>query len=84
MTNLATRAQGLSGAAADLWGQDLPVALRAYDGSHAGPNGAETTIEIRSPMALRRLLSAPGELGLARAYVAGDIEVHAAMTSRPY
>ena len=76
MTHLATRTQGLSDAAADLLGQDLPVALRAYDGSHAGPNGAETTIEIRSPMALRRLLSAPGELGLARAYVAGDIEVH--------
>ncbi len=76
MTHLAVRPQGLSDAAADLLGQDLPVALRAYDGSHAGPNGAETTIEIRSPMALRRLLSAPGELGLARAYVAGDIEVH--------
>ena len=28
-------------------------------------------------MALRRLLSAPGELGLARTCVAGDIEVHA-------
>jgi cyclopropane-fatty-acyl-phospholipid synthase len=32
-------------------------------------------IHFKSPDALRRLLWAPGELGLARAYVAGDIEV---------
>jgi len=41
------------------------------------PRLCRTTIEIRSPMALHRLLSAPGELGLARTCVAGDIEVHA-------
>ena len=77
MTHLATRTQGPTGTAADLLGGNLPVALRAYDRSDAGPNGAETTLEIKPPMALRRLLSAPSELGLARAYVSGDIEVHA-------
>ncbi|HEX2267361.1 MAG TPA: class I SAM-dependent methyltransferase, partial [Actinomycetota bacterium] len=30
---------------------------------------------IRSPRAVRRLLTAPGELGLGRAYVAGDIDL---------
>ena len=29
---------------------------------------------MRSPDALRRIVTAPGELGLARAYVAGDID----------
>jgi len=46
-----------------------------YDGSRSGPAGAEVRIEIRSPFALSYLASAPGELGLARAYVTGHIEV---------
>ena len=33
------------------------------------------TIRLRSPDALRRVLWSPGELGVARAFVAGDIEV---------
>jgi cyclopropane-fatty-acyl-phospholipid synthase len=33
-------------------------------------------VEIRRPRALRYLATAPGELGLARAYVAGDLEIH--------
>lgn len=56
-------------------GDDLPVAIRAYDGSRAGPSGAPATIVLRSPDALRRILFAPGELGFARAYVAGDLDV---------
>ncbi|MGH9136833.1 MAG: class I SAM-dependent methyltransferase [Acidimicrobiales bacterium] len=56
-------------------GADLPVGVDAYDGSRAGPRDASTTIVIRSPDALRRLVFAPGELGLGRAYVAGDLDV---------
>jgi cyclopropane-fatty-acyl-phospholipid synthase len=56
-------------------GEDLPVALDAYDGSRLGPDDATTRIHVRSPDALRRMVTAPGELGLARAYVAGDIEL---------
>ena len=55
---------------------DCPVALRAYDGSAAGPRDAESVIELRSPLALRYLATAPGQLGLARAYVTGTLEVH--------
>ena len=32
------------------------------------------TLFIKSPDAIRRVLTAPGELGLGRAYVAGDID----------
>ncbi|MHA6795191.1 class I SAM-dependent methyltransferase [Pseudonocardia bannensis] len=56
-------------------GADAPVRLIAYDGSKAGPDGAEVALRISSPRALARLASAPGSLGLARAYVAGEIEV---------
>jgi cyclopropane-fatty-acyl-phospholipid synthase len=55
-------------------GVDLPVRLRAWDGSEAGPQDTPVLI-IRNRRALRRLLWAPGELGLARAYVTGDIDV---------
>jgi len=59
-----------------LLGPDLgDVAIRAYDGSSIGPDGIAATIVIRSPEALRRLVTAPGELGFGRAYVAGDIDV---------
>lgn len=52
----------------------LPVRLRAWDGSEAGPAGAPAVV-LRSPRALRRLLWHPGELGLAQAYVTGDLDV---------
>jgi cyclopropane-fatty-acyl-phospholipid synthase len=48
----------------------------AYDGSSAGTAGAAATIEVRSPDALRYLVAAPNDLGLARAYVTGHLDVH--------
>jgi cyclopropane-fatty-acyl-phospholipid synthase len=53
---------------------DLPVRIRAWDGTEAGPTDGPTVV-IRSRRALRRLLWSPGELGLARAYVCGDVDV---------
>jgi cyclopropane-fatty-acyl-phospholipid synthase len=59
----------------DLLGTDLPVAFSLYDGSRVGPDPAPATIVVRSPDALRRIVTAPGELGFGRAYVAGDLDV---------
>jgi cyclopropane-fatty-acyl-phospholipid synthase len=56
--------------------RDVPVGFRAYDGSSAGPADAETVVEVRSPQALRYIATAPGELGLARAYITGATDVH--------
>jgi cyclopropane-fatty-acyl-phospholipid synthase len=56
--------------------RDVPVGFRAYDGSTAGPADAETVVEVRSPQALRYIATAPGELGLARAYITGAADVH--------
>lgn len=58
----------------DTIGVDLPIRLRMWDGSEAGPADGPVLV-ITSRRALRRLLWAPGELGLARAYVTGDIDV---------
>ncbi|MFI7615209.1 class I SAM-dependent methyltransferase [Nonomuraea terrae] len=60
-------------------GTDANVAFMAYDGSKAGPDGADLAIEVKSPIAVAYLAQAPGELGLARAYIAGHIDVHGDM-----
>jgi cyclopropane-fatty-acyl-phospholipid synthase len=65
--------------AAALFGGSLPVRLRAWDGSEAGPAGTPVLV-LRSRQALRRLLWHPGELGLAQAYVAGELDVDGDLT----
>ena len=54
-------------------GADLPVRLRCWDGSELGPPDAPVQMTFTSPLALRRLLWAPNQLGFARAYVSGDV-----------
>jgi cyclopropane-fatty-acyl-phospholipid synthase len=70
---VATR---LAEALRPLLGGDLPVRLRAWDGSEAGPPEAPLVV-LNSVDAVRRLLWHPGELGAAQAYVTGEIDVPA-------
>ncbi len=53
--------------------EEIPLRLQAWDGSEAGPVNAPV-IEFRSRRGLRRMLWSPNQLGLSRAYVAGDID----------
>ncbi|WP_019872794.1 class I SAM-dependent methyltransferase [Sporichthya polymorpha] len=53
----------------------VPVRVTAFDGSEGGAIDADVTVEIASPTALSYLLSSPGELGLARAYITGHVKV---------
>ncbi|WP_329519556.1 class I SAM-dependent methyltransferase [Spirillospora sp. NBC_01491] len=53
---------------------ELPIRVRAWDGSSVGPAGAPTFV-VRHRRALRRLLWKPGEMGLVRAYVAGELDI---------
>ncbi|WP_189145572.1 class I SAM-dependent methyltransferase [Streptomyces lacrimifluminis] len=71
MPEAASRLQSF---AEQLLGAPLPMRIRAWDGSQAGPPGAPTLV-VRNRRALRRLLWKPGELGLARAWVAGDLDI---------
>lgn len=59
-----------------------PFAIRCWDGSEAGPAGAaeaaaevKATLVFRNRRALRRIAWRPDEMGIARAYVAGDLEI---------
>jgi cyclopropane-fatty-acyl-phospholipid synthase len=60
-------------------GPEAPVEFAAYDGSHAGKTGSPVKITVRSPAAVAYLAQAPGGLGLARAYVAGQLDVEGDM-----
>jgi cyclopropane-fatty-acyl-phospholipid synthase len=59
----------------DVLGQDVPIRVVAYDGSKAGPDRSDVALKVLSPRALARLATAPGTLGLARAYVTGELEI---------
>jgi cyclopropane-fatty-acyl-phospholipid synthase len=54
---------------------DRPFAIEFWDGGRVPPsNGAGPTLRFRSPRALAHVLRSPGQLGLGRAYVYGDID----------
>jgi cyclopropane-fatty-acyl-phospholipid synthase len=55
--------------------QDAPVGVAAYDGSSAGPADSKVRLVLRSPKALSYLLTAPSQLGLARAFVSGELDI---------
>ncbi|MFE0518832.1 class I SAM-dependent methyltransferase [Streptomyces sp. NPDC058954] len=71
---MADAASRLKSLVEQLLGAPLPVRIRAWDGSQAGPPDAPALV-VRNRRAVRRLLWKPGELGLARAWVAGDLDV---------
>ena len=71
----ASAAAALSPLVRNLLGGQIPVRFEFWDGSAIGPDEGVGTIHVRSADALRRILWAPGELGVGRAYVAGDIEI---------
>lgn len=74
MTTATGNASRLAKALAVVLGtEEIPLRLRAWDGSEAGPAEAPV-LEFRSRRALRRILWSPGQLGLSRAYVAGEID----------
>ena len=69
------RPTGLASAIGRLLGPDLPIAISCYDGSRIGPDNSDTALVIRSPKALRYAVTAPGELGIAWAYVSGELDI---------
>ena len=74
-SRIGDRRFGLAVVIDRLLGGNLPVAVECYDGSRVGPDDSDTTLVVRSPLALRYALTAPGELGFARAYVSGELDV---------
>lgn len=63
---------------------DLPMRITAYDGSELGPADSPVGLHIGSERGLSYLLTAPGDLGLARAYVTGDLALNGVHPGDPY
>lgn len=60
-------------------GSDLDVGIETPAGSY-GPDNPPVTIRINSPRAVADILSAPGQLGLARAFIAGNLDIEGDIT----
>jgi cyclopropane-fatty-acyl-phospholipid synthase len=60
-------------------GTGNPIGFAAYDGSTSGPADPVSRLVIRDPRALRCVATAPSDLGLARAYVSGYLDVEGDM-----
>ena len=58
------------------FGRTIPIRFEFWDGSRLNPpDDTVATLRFNSADAIRRVLWMPNELGLGRAYVAGDIDV---------
>ena len=62
-------------------GDRVPIRVTCWDGSTIGPSSAPVHLVLRNRRALRRVVWAPNELGFARAYVSGDIDVEGDLIS---
>lgn len=61
-----------------------PLKFTAYDGSTAGSADAELGLDLRSPRGATYLATAPGELGIARAYISGEMQAYGVHPGDPY
>lgn len=62
----------------------LPMRFEAYDGSSLGPEDSPIRMRLLNERALSYLMTAPGDLGFARAYVSGDLQVDGVHPGDPY
>jgi cyclopropane-fatty-acyl-phospholipid synthase len=64
--------------------EEPPVRFEAYDGSSVGPADSQFTLRLLNERGLRYIATAPGDLGMARAYVAGDMTIDGVHPGDPY
>ena len=84
MTSPSRETLPVADALSSLLRDGMPLRFTAYDGSSVGPPDAELGMNLRTERGLAYLLTAPGDLGFARAYVAGDLDVTGVHPGDPY
>jgi cyclopropane-fatty-acyl-phospholipid synthase len=62
----------------------FPVRFTAYDGSATGPPDSEISVHLATPRGATYVFTAPGDLGMARAYIAGDLHASGVHPGDPY
>jgi len=83
MTTLATQVS-IADALTTVTPDGLPFRFTAYDGSATGPEDSPVHMHLASERGLSYVLTAPGDLGLVRAYVMGDLEITGIHPGNPY
>lgn len=68
----------------ELTGGTLGVRFTAFDGSTAGLAESPLGLHLKNRRGTAYLLTAPGDLGLARAYISGDLEPDGVHPGDPY
>ncbi|NNH73264.1 methyltransferase domain-containing protein [Nocardia uniformis] len=63
---------------------EMPIRFTAYDGSKTGPDESPFGLEIKNPRGVNYVATAPGDLGMARAYIAGDMVADGIHPGDPY
>jgi len=61
-----------------------PIRFTAYDGSSYGPEDAPVGLNLKNERGLAYMVTAPGDLGMARAYVSGDLDLVGVHPGDPY
>ena len=62
----------------------MPFRFEAYYGSLGGPEDAPIKMRLLNERGLSYLMTSPGDLGFARAYVSGDLELDGVHPGNPY
>jgi cyclopropane-fatty-acyl-phospholipid synthase len=62
----------------------MPLRVRAFDGTETGDDGSGIVLDVRTPQGLQYVLTAPGDLGLARAYLTDNLRVDGVHPGDPY
>ncbi|MBF6333376.1 class I SAM-dependent methyltransferase [Nocardia transvalensis] len=63
---------------------EVPIRFSAYDGSATGPADSKYKLDIRNPRGINYIATAPGDLGMARAYISGDMTAEGVHPGDPY
>lgn len=61
-----------------------PLRITAFDGTDVGPADSDLRLHVASERGLRYLLSARGDLGMARAYLTGELQVDGIHPGNPH
>ena len=84
MTTTMPRTITIGEAIARLMPGGPPFRFTAYDGSSAGPEDSAIRLNLKTERGLAYLMTAPGDLGVVRAYIAGDLDLEGVHPGDPY
>ncbi|HCB03066.1 MAG TPA: cyclopropane-fatty-acyl-phospholipid synthase family protein [Nocardioides sp.] len=84
LPGLSTAKLSIAEAVDSMLKDPMPLRFSAYDGSATGHEDSPYEIHLANERGLNYILTAPGDLGFGRAYVAGDLVIKGVHPGDPY